>query len=68
MNNNTRILLGVLAMSLTANAAMKAGDKAPLFEAEASLAGDAFDYSLADALKKGTVVVDLESLGLYIGL
>jgi len=57
MNTHARILLGVLAMSLTANAAMKAGDKAPLFEAEASLDGKAFDYSLADALEKGAVVV-----------
>ena len=57
MKTNARILLGVLAMSLTANAAMKAGDKAPLFEAEASLDGKAFDYSLADALEKGAVVV-----------
>jgi peroxiredoxin len=38
-------------------AALKAGDKAPVFAAKASLAGKEFDFSLADALKKGPVVV-----------
>lgn len=42
---------------LPAFAALEPGDTAPHFEARASLAGDEFDFSLSDALKKGTVVV-----------
>jgi len=38
-------------------AALKAGDKAPDFTAQASLGGKVFTYSLADALKKGPVVL-----------
>ena len=33
------------------------GDAAPLFDAKASLAGSAFDFSLKNALAKGSVVV-----------
>jgi peroxiredoxin len=44
-------------MSAFAMAALNQGDTAPPFEAQASLAGKAFHYSLADALKKGPVVV-----------
>ena len=54
------LLLGCLlstAVALPALAALNQGDKAPVFKAKASLAGKAFDYSLADALKKGPVVV-----------
>ena len=40
-----------------AQAALKAGDAAPSFTTEASLAGKSFTYSLGDALKKGPVVV-----------
>ena len=51
-------LLGFLAsVALPAFAALDAGDSAPLFEAEASLAGEAFDFSLRDALDEGAVVV-----------
>ena len=49
------LLAAVLAQP--ALAALKAGDDAPDFSAQASLAGKAFSYSLADALKKGPVVV-----------
>mgnify|MGYP006198376575 CR=1 FL=1 len=35
----------------------RAGDTAPSFTARASLAGEEFDFSLADALEDGTVVV-----------
>jgi len=49
-------LLAALA-SGGASAALKPGDAAPAFRAPASLAGKSFDYSLADALKKGPVVV-----------
>ncbi|HEV2271160.1 MAG TPA: peroxiredoxin [Steroidobacteraceae bacterium] len=55
-----RSLFGVLLMSavaLPALAALKAGDPAPHFTAQASLAGKTFTFSLAKALKKGPVVV-----------
>jgi peroxiredoxin len=53
------IVAALLAAALAqpALAALKAGEAAPDFSAEASLAGKAFNYSLADALKKGPVVV-----------
>jgi thioredoxin-dependent peroxiredoxin len=38
-------------------AALKPGDPAPDFQAPASLAGNVFTYSLADALRKGPVVL-----------
>ncbi len=49
--------LCTLAIALPAFAALEAGDTAPAFEARASLAGEAFDYSLSEALNDGTVVV-----------
>jgi peroxiredoxin Q/BCP len=55
-----RHLLCVLVTSLIAVpaiAALKEGDAAPAFEAQASLAGKQFTFSLKDALKKGPVVV-----------
>ena len=55
-----KILFGVLgsaAMTLPALGALTAGDTAPLFEARASLAGEAFDFSLSGALEQGPVVV-----------
>ena len=54
------LLLGTLLMSvaaLPAMAALKEGDSAPPFTAQASLAGKAFTFSLERALKKGPVVV-----------
>jgi len=45
------------AAATPALAALKEGDAAPAFTAQASLAGKAFSFSLADALKKGPVVV-----------
>jgi thioredoxin-dependent peroxiredoxin len=45
------------AISLPALAALKEGDSAPDFKAQASLAGKAFTFSLKDSLKKGPVVV-----------
>jgi peroxiredoxin Q/BCP len=44
-------------VSFDASAVLKAGDKAPDFKTEASLGGRVFRYSLADALKKGPVVL-----------
>jgi peroxiredoxin len=55
-----RALLSCLlstAIVLPAGAALKEGDAAPDFSAQASLAGKAFQYSLKDALKRGPVVV-----------
>lgn len=49
--------LASLAVALPSVAALQTGDTAPQFTARASLAGKEFNYSLADALKQGTVVV-----------
>jgi peroxiredoxin len=49
------VLMSVLAVP--AFAALKAGDAAPDFSAQASLAGKEFTFSLKEALKKGPVVV-----------
>ena len=52
--------LALVALSLSAHAAhaaLSAGDVAPPFTAQASLDGRAFTFSLADALKRGPVVV-----------
>ena len=46
-----------LAASLPAMAALKPGTAAPAFTAPAYLAGKPFTYQLADALKKGPVVL-----------
>ena len=53
-------VLGFLSLTLAATssfAALKTGDTAPDFKAQASLAGKEFTFSLHDALKKGPVVV-----------
>jgi thioredoxin-dependent peroxiredoxin len=54
-----RLLPAAMAMlfTLPASAALKEGDVAPDFKAEASLAGKTLPFSLKDALKKGPVVV-----------
>lgn len=55
-----RFLLGCAilgAIARPAIAALKEGDPAPDFTAQASLAGKTFDFSLSAALKKGPVVV-----------
>src|SRR5580658_289625 len=49
--------LAMLSCAAAATAALKVGDKAPDFTTQASLAGKAFDFSLASALKKGPVVL-----------
>ena len=56
----THKVLGFLSFVLAATpgfAALKQGDSAPDFKAQASLAGKEFTFSLRDALKKGPVVV-----------
>jgi peroxiredoxin len=50
-------LIVSIGLVLPARAALKEGDHAPGFKAPASLAGKEFTYILADALKKGPVVV-----------
>ena len=55
-----RSLVGAVVTALIAVpafAALPDGTKAPVFTTEASLAGKAFKFSLADALKKGPVVL-----------
>ena len=49
--------LGWLMLAVPALAARDVGDSAPLFTAPASLAGEAYTFSLADALAKGPVVL-----------
>ncbi|HET6432464.1 peroxiredoxin [Dyella sp.] len=48
---------GAATLASPAFAALKEGTKAPDFTAPAYLAGNAFNFNLADALKKGPVVV-----------
>lgn len=54
-----KLLLGLYAAGLMspAFAAREPGDAAPAFKAKASLNGEAFDYSLSEALTEGPVVV-----------
>lgn len=48
---------GLAAYALVAFATLKPGDRAPAFVAQASLGGNVYQYSLADALEKGPVVL-----------
>jgi peroxiredoxin len=50
-------VLAALTSALPAQAALDIGDRAPDFTASAALGGKVYRYSLADALKKGPVVV-----------
>lgn len=50
-------LLALAFSSHGARAALSTGDVAPAFTAQASLDGKAFTFSLADALRRGPVVV-----------
>src|SRR5690606_26452698 len=55
-----KLIVGALfaaTFAVPAYAALKSGDTAPEFTARASLAGEEFNFSLADALKSGPVVV-----------
>jgi peroxiredoxin len=56
-----KILAGAVVLAglaaAPAHAALAVGAKAPDFAVKAALAGKAFDFSLADALKKGPVVL-----------
>ena len=46
-----------LAVSLPANAALDIGDTAPAFTTQAALGGTVYNFSLAESLKKGPVVL-----------
>jgi peroxiredoxin len=54
-----QLALWLLAALLApaAQAALKAGDAAPGFRTPAAVAGKAFDFDMAEALKKGPVVL-----------
>ena len=51
------VLAGLAAAPAPAHAALAVGAKAPDFDVKAAQAGKEFDFSLADALKKGPVVL-----------
>lgn len=57
MNKLSLAVLSSAIVALPAFAALEAGDTAPDFEVQASLNGEAFDYSLREALDEGPVVV-----------
>ena len=57
MKRSLFVLLAAAAVTLPAQAALKAGDTAPDFTLQASFNGKATSYTLTDALKKGPVVV-----------
>lgn len=60
MRNLAAILAAVLLAAFSvfpAGAALKVGDEAPDFTAEASLAGEPFTFSLQQALERGPVVL-----------
>jgi thioredoxin-dependent peroxiredoxin len=63
MNSRTPLSLRAAAITLAlwaataAQAALKTGDAAPEFSADAALSGQPFRFVLADALKKGPVVL-----------
>jgi AhpC/TSA family len=51
-------VIALLMLALPAHAGLKVGTLAPLFAAQATLAGHRFEFSLGDALKSGPVVLD----------
>ena len=53
----TLLLAALLCAPVAALAALKAGDPAPPFTTPAAVAGQAFDFDLSAALKKGPVVL-----------
>jgi peroxiredoxin Q/BCP len=53
----TIALISAFLLSTPAFAALPAGSAAPSFSTKGALAGKAFDFSLADQLKKGPVVL-----------
>jgi peroxiredoxin len=57
LNRIFTALIAGLLLPMAANAALAVGAAAPTFEAEAALGGKAFRFSMAEALKKGPVVL-----------
>ncbi len=57
MKHLTIAIVAAAALALPAFAALKPGAAAPDFVAQASLGGKEFSFSLAEALKKGPVVL-----------
>ena len=53
----TLLAIALIATPGAAIAALGSGTKAPLFKTKAALAGKTFNFVLADALKKGPVVL-----------
>ncbi len=53
----TSLAVVLLAIALPVFAALKTGERAPDFTAQATLGGKEFQFSLAEALKKGPVVL-----------
>lgn len=51
------LLAAAVLCATSAAAALKPGDRAPVFSAPASLGGKVFEFSLADALRQGPVVL-----------
>jgi len=51
------LAFAAVLVASAAHAALKSGDAAPDFRTQASLGGNVFTFSLADALKKGPVVL-----------
>lgn len=54
---NTLLSCVLVTLAVPVLAALKEGDTAPAFKAQAALAGKSFNYSLQESLKKGPVVV-----------
>src|SRR5271163_5013742 len=57
MKPQTIAALVLAACTTPALAALDVGDKAPDFKTKASMAGKVFEFSLAEALRKGPVVL-----------
>ena len=57
LRNSAAVAVFGLFMLAGAHAALNEGDSAPAFRAPAALAGQAFEFSLRDRLKQGSVVV-----------
>jgi len=57
MNRSIAAAAAGLVLAASAQAALKPGTQAPLFSAQATLAGQPFAFSLAAALKNGPVVL-----------
>lgn len=51
------LALAIMLWAALASAALKAGDRAPAFTTQATIAGKPFRFALAQALKKGPVVL-----------